>query len=84
MYGFDRFKTLSKLIILLLIYCSFTMMEGFNLPAEAIAEAVAKIETTNQYGLGNLLKSFAFGMIFQIIIGLIVAAIMKKNKTDGE
>ena len=61
-----------------------SMMEGFNLPAEAIAEAVAKIETTNQYGLGNLLKSFAFGMIFQIIIGLIVAAIMKKNKTDGE
>ena len=35
------------------------MMEGFNVPAEAISEAVAKIESSNQYGLGNLLKSFA-------------------------
>ena len=61
-----------------------SMMEGFNVPAEAISEAVAKIESSNQYGLGNLLKSFAFGMIFQIIIGLIVAAIMKKNNPDAE
>lgn len=60
------------------------MMEGFNVPAEAVSEAVAKIEEQNQYSLGNLLQSFLMGMIFQIIIGLIVAAIMKKKNPDAE
>jgi len=60
------------------------MMEGFNLPAEAVAEAVAEIEGQNQYSLTGLMKNFFIGMIFQIIIGLIVAAIMKKNNPDAE
>ncbi|WP_412985878.1 DUF4199 domain-containing protein [Pontimicrobium sp. IMCC45349] len=56
------------------------MLEGFGTPSETIAKSVEDIENQNQYGLAGLLKSFAFGMIFQIIIGLIVAAIMKRNK----
>ena len=61
-----------------------SMMEGFNVPAEAIAEAVEQIENTNQYGIGTLVKNFFIGMIIQIIIGLIVAAIMKKNEPIAE
>ncbi|MBT8260190.1 MAG: DUF4199 domain-containing protein [Bacteroidia bacterium] len=57
-----------------------SMMEGFNVPSEAIAEAVEQIENTNQYGIGTLVKNFFIGMVIQIIIGLIVAAVMKKNK----
>ena len=60
-----------------------TMLEGFNTPAETIADAVEKIESQNQYGILNLLKSLAWGLLFQSIIGLIVAAIMKKTNPDA-
>lgn len=66
------------------IESTITMLEGFNTPNETIAQTVEEMENQNQYGLGNLLKSFAFGMVFQIIIGLIVAAIMKKNNPDAQ
>ena len=59
------------------------MLEGFNTPAEAIADAVEKIESQNQYGILNLLKSLAWGLLFQSIIGLIVAAIMKRSNPDA-
>lgn len=60
------------------------MMEGFNLPADAVAEAVDKLENDNQFSITNLLKNFFFSMVFQVIIGLIVAAIMKKNEPIAE
>ena len=59
------------------------MMEGFGAPAETIAEAVEKIESQNQYSLINTAKSLAWGFLFQAIIGLIVAAIMKKSNPDA-
>jgi len=62
---------------------TISMMEGFNAPAEAIAEAVEKIENQNQYGFASILKSLAWGLLFQSIIGLIVAAIMKKTNPDA-
>ena len=60
------------------------MMESFNTPKEAIAEAVDNIESQNQFGLGNILKGLAGYLAFFSIIGLIVAAAMKKNKPDTE
>lgn len=66
------------------IEVTVTMLEGFNTPSDAIAKAVEDIENQNQYAPLNLLKSFAFGMVLQIIIGLIVAAVMKKNHPDAE
>ncbi len=62
---------------------TISMMEGFNAPAETIAEAVEKIENQNQYGFTSILKSLAWGLLFQSIIGLIVAAIMKKTNADA-
>lgn len=62
---------------------TISMMEGFGAPAESIAEAVEKIEAQNQYGLVSILKQLAWGFLFQAIIGLIVAAIMKKTNPEA-
>ncbi|WP_308991196.1 DUF4199 domain-containing protein [Mariniflexile litorale] len=60
------------------------MMESFNTPSEVIAEAVDKIESQNQFGLGNIVKGLAGYLVFFSVIGLIVAAAMKKSKPDTE
>ncbi len=60
------------------------MLEGFNTPNEAIAQAVEKIESQNQYSLGNIAKGVAGYLVFFSIIGLIVAAALKKNDPDAE
>ena len=59
------------------------MMEGFGAPPETIAEAVEKIESQNQFSFVNTLKSLAWGFLFQAVIGLIVAAIMKRSNPDA-
>ncbi len=62
---------------------TISMMEGFGAPAEAIAEAVEKIESQNQFSILNTAKSLAWGLLFQAVIGLIVAAIMKRSNPDA-
>jgi hypothetical protein len=59
------------------------MMEGFGAPAESIAEAVEKIENTDQFSVVSVLKSSAWSLVFQAVIGLIVALIMKKSNPDA-
>jgi len=73
----------AKQIQQITIDATVNMMEGFGAPAETIAEAVEKIESQNQYSLINTAKSLAWGFLFQAIIGLIVAAIMKKSNPDA-
>lgn len=58
------------------------MMEGFNTPAEAIDQTVENMESQNQFGIVGILKSLAFQLVLFSIIGLIVAAVMKKNNPD--
>ncbi|CAH8290579.1 uncharacterized protein DUF4199 [Mariniflexile fucanivorans] len=60
------------------------MMEGFNTPSEAIAQAVENIENQDQFGLLSIVKGLAGYLVFFSIIGLIVAAAMKKSKPDTE
>jgi len=60
------------------------MMENFHAPAEGIAEAVEKIESQNQFAIGSILKGLAGYLVFFSIIGLIVAAAMKKSNPDTE
>ncbi|MCK0109310.1 DUF4199 domain-containing protein [Flavobacteriaceae bacterium S0825] len=73
----------AKQIQQLTVESTINMMEGFGAPAEAIAEAVEKIESQNQFSIVNTLKSLAWGFLFQAIIGLIVALIMKKSDPDA-
>ena len=55
------------------------MMEGFGASPDAIAEQVDKLEKGNQFSIGNIAQSLAFQLVLFSIIGLIVAAIMKKS-----
>ena len=59
------------------------MMEGFGAPADAIAEQVDKMESQNQFSLGTQLMSIAWQLLIYAVIGLIVAAIMKKSNPDA-
>ncbi|GAA4291579.1 DUF4199 domain-containing protein [Aestuariibaculum suncheonense] len=60
------------------------MMKGFNTPADALAKTVEQMESQNQYSIGNVFKGFAGYLVLFSIIGLIVAAAMKKSKPDTE
>ena len=60
------------------------MLKGFNSPNEVIAKTVEQMESQNQYSIGSILKSLAGQTIFFSIVGLIVAAAMKKNNPDAE
>ena len=63
---------------------SISMMESFGAPQEAIDEAVKKMEAEdNMFSIGRLLKSLVWQFLFYAIIGLIVAAIMKKKDPDA-
>jgi len=63
----------------LIVEKTINFMEGMNAPNEAIAEGIEKIESQDTFGLGTQLKSLAQSLIFFAVIGLIVAAVMKKN-----
>ena len=60
------------------------MMENFNTPTEVIAETVEQMESQNQYSIGNVTKGLAGYLVVFSIIGLIVAAAMKKNNPEAE
>ncbi len=60
------------------------MLEGFNSPTDVIDQTVEQIESQNQYSLGNIAKGLAGYLVLFSIIGLIVAAAMKKSNTDAE
>jgi hypothetical protein len=59
-------------------------MEKFGMPQEGIDEAVRKIqENGSMYSMMNILKSIAFQLIGFSIVGLIVAAVVKRNDPDA-
>lgn len=61
-----------------------TMMQNFNVKTEDIRQTVDKMKENDNFTILNQLKSYVFGLIFYIIIGLIVAAAFKKNKPEFE
>ena len=65
------------------IEASIAMMEGFGAPADAIADAVDQMEQDNQFSIMNIIKGLAMYLVLFSIIGLIVAAIMKKNSENA-
>ena len=60
------------------------MMEGFNAPTDVIDKTVEDMESQNQYSIGNITKSLAGYLVVFSIIGLIVAAAMKKSNPEEE
>ncbi len=64
----------------LLIETSVGYMEQFGTPEGQIEAQVEQMEAENPFGIIGLVKSFFWGIFWYAIIGLIVAAFMKKNK----
>jgi len=60
-----------------------SVMEGFNTPADEIAKQVEAMENQNTFSVGTQTLQLAQSLIFFAIIGLIVAAIMKRKNPDA-
>tara|TARA_B100001245_G_scaffold180745_1_gene138869 strand:- start:608 stop:1129 length:522 start_codon:yes stop_codon:yes gene_type:complete len=62
------------------------MLQKFGMQGAQLDEAIEKIkeETPKNFTAGGLLKSYAFGTIFYLIISLITGAIVKKSEPEFE
>ena len=58
------------------------LMERFNVPEEAFDEAIAKVEETDSFSLVSQIKNYFISLAMYSVIGLIVAAIMKKKNPE--
>ncbi|MDO5969720.1 DUF4199 domain-containing protein [Flavivirga aquimarina] len=68
----------------ILISNTENFMRSAGAPIEKIAESVEQIENQDTFAIGTQFKSLAQSIIFFAIIGLIVAAAMKKSNPDTE
>ncbi len=59
------------------------LLERFNVPEEAFDEAIAKIEETDSFSLVSQIKNYFISLAMYSVIGLIVAAIMKKKNPES-
>jgi len=60
------------------------MMERFGAPQEAIDEAIKSMEAQdNMFSIGSIFKSLAYQLVGFSIVGLIVAAVVKRNDPDA-
>lgn len=60
-------------------------LESYNVPSEVIDETVEQMEAKgNMYSVSNVLQSIVWQLAGFSIVGLIVAAIMKKRNPDAE
>lgn len=60
------------------------MLENFGTPQKAIDKAVNDIQANgNMYSISNIVKSIAFQLIGFSIVGLIVAAVVKRNDPNA-
>jgi len=54
-------------------------MERFGAPEEQIDEVLEQLKNQNQFGLATQARGFMSNSIIGAILGLIVAALVKKN-----
>jgi hypothetical protein len=55
-------------------------MEKMGLPQESIDKAVGDLLSGKSYSIGNMLLSYAIGLIGWFLVSLIIAAIIKKQR----
>ncbi|PKQ46364.1 DUF4199 domain-containing protein [Confluentibacter flavum] len=67
----------------ILIENTENMLINAGAPNQAISENINKIESQDTFALGIQLKSLAQSLIFFAVIGLIVAAVMKKTDPNA-
>lgn len=72
----------SEKVMELTISKSVEMFENFGMSDEQIDEAIARMESENNFSLGNQIQGLLMGIVIYAIIGLIVSAIMKKKRPE--
>ena len=60
------------------------MMQGLGTPAADMKEVINEMKDTDNFGILAQIKSYVGSLVLYSIIGLIVAAAMKKNKPEFE
>lgn len=60
------------------------MMQKMGAKTEDIRKTVDELDKNDNFSFGSQIKSYVFGLVFYIIIGLIVAAATKKNRPEFE
>jgi predicted NACHT family NTPase len=60
------------------------LLENYNSPTDVIDETVENMEAQNNYSIVNMVKGLAGYLAMFSVIGLIVAAAMKKKNPDTE
>lgn len=58
-------------------------MEKFNMPEAEMEKALADLESVDNFSLINQVKSYFFGVIFQAVIGLLIALIFKRKDPNA-
>ena len=61
---------------------NFDKLEGLGMSDDQITESMDKLRQMEPFGIRFQLKSAAFSIMFNAVVGLIVAAAMKKNNPD--
>ncbi len=56
-----------------------SMMERFGAPDEAIDQAIAQAEENDQFSIANQIKSIPWAIMMYAVIGLLVAAIIRRK-----
>lgn len=68
----------------LTIETTVSFMENMGTPESEIEKQVEAMEGNNQFSALNQVRGFFMGVVFYAILGLIVAAVMKKDKPTFE
>lgn len=76
-----EFAQMAKEVI---IEKTYEMMEGFGASDSMVDEAIAEIEKQDSFSVGSLAKGYVFGLPVYIILSLIMAAFLKRNKPEFE
>lgn len=64
------------------IETTVNMMERFGAPQSEIDKTIDAMSEQNSFSIVNQLKAIAYQLLFYAVIGLIVAAFMKKKNPD--
>jgi len=64
----------------MIIRSTIQMLENFNTPQEQVDQTLEQLKGQNQFSLPNQARGFLTNLIVGAIIGLIVAAVFKKDR----
>ena len=76
-----EFAEMAKEVI---IEKTYQMMEGFGASETMVDEAIEEIEKQDSFSIASLAKGYVFGLPVYIVISLILAAFLKRNKSEFE